>query len=47
MHHILKLFPYKIQTCQPLSATAINARETFANDMQQNMDADEINVGNI
>ncbi|GBM45083.1 hypothetical protein AVEN_152337-1 [Araneus ventricosus] len=41
------MFPYKIQTLQPLSANAIDARYDFANAMLQLMDEGDIDVGNI
>ncbi|GBO04801.1 hypothetical protein AVEN_203888-1 [Araneus ventricosus] len=34
----LHMFPYKIQTCQPLSVNAIDARYDFANAMLQTVD---------
>ncbi|GBO31038.1 hypothetical protein AVEN_198486-1 [Araneus ventricosus] len=34
----LHMFPYKIQTCQPLSVNAIDARCDFANAMLQTVD---------
>ncbi|GBM32489.1 hypothetical protein AVEN_131498-1 [Araneus ventricosus] len=34
----LYMFPYKIQTCHPLSVNAIDARYHFANAMQQIVD---------
>lgn len=47
MRHILHLFPYKIQTCQPLTANAINTRGMFVNAMLQKIDNCEIDVRNI
>lgn len=46
MDRFLHLFPQKIHTLQRLSAAAINVRETFANTMLQQLDADEIAVEN-
>ena len=45
--HILHLFPYKIQTHQPLNLNAINARYNFANFMLQLVDDGEPDDGNI
>lgn len=42
--HSLHLFPYRIQTRQPLGASAINARQTVENVMLYSLDAGEINV---
>lgn len=47
MRHSLQMFPYKIQTHQPLSPNAINARYNFANAMLQLVDDGELDVGNI
>ena len=43
----LHVFPYKIQTRQPLTAASTNSREIFANDMVQMIDVGDINVDNI
>ncbi|GBO12030.1 hypothetical protein AVEN_159043-1 [Araneus ventricosus] len=34
----LHMFPYKIQTCQPLTVNAVDARYYFANAMLQTVD---------
>ncbi|GBM60197.1 hypothetical protein AVEN_273508-1 [Araneus ventricosus] len=47
MCHNLHIFPCKIQTRQPLSVNAINARYDFANAMLQLVDEGDIYVGNI
>lgn len=47
MHQSLHLYPYKIQTQQPLSAASINAQETFANDMVRRIDDGDIHIGSI
>lgn len=47
MRQGLHMFPYRIQTRQPLTAASINSRETFANDMVQMIDVGDINVDNI
>ncbi|GBN05193.1 hypothetical protein AVEN_143023-1 [Araneus ventricosus] len=47
MCHNLHMFPYKIQTRQPLSVNAIDARYDFANAMLKFVDEDDIDVGNI
>lgn len=47
MRQSLHLYPYKIQTRQPLSAAAFAARETFANDMVQRIDDGDMHVGSI
>ncbi|GBO45985.1 hypothetical protein AVEN_246438-1 [Araneus ventricosus] len=47
MRHNLHMFPYKIQTRQPLSVNAIDARYDFANTMLQLVNEGDIDVGNI
>lgn len=47
MRHSLHLFSCRIQPRQLLSPAVINARETFANDVLQLLNAGEIRVENI
>lgn len=45
--HSLHLFTLRIQIFQPLSAIAINARDTFENAMLHKLDAEKIDVEKI
>lgn len=42
IRHILLLFPYRIETCQLLSVSAINPREVFENPQLKQLDSGEI-----
>ena len=47
MRQTLPMFPYKIQTYQPLSPNVINKRFHFENAMLQLLGDDELDVVNI